>query len=64
MTIRWTQPANDDFLDIVGWIAASNPAAAAPVGPRRWDVVNRPPHRLTGKLMPFEPAGVARTDDS
>jgi hypothetical protein len=25
MTIRWTQPANDDFLGIIGWIAATNP---------------------------------------
>ncbi len=32
MTIRWTQPANDDFLGIVSWIAANNPAAAATVG--------------------------------
>ena len=34
MTIQWTQPANDDFLGIVEWIAAHNPAAAAPVGRR------------------------------
>lgn len=32
MTIRWTQLANDDFLGIVSWIAANNPAAAASVG--------------------------------
>ncbi len=32
MTIRWTQPANDDFLGIVSWIAADNPAAASKVG--------------------------------
>ncbi len=32
MTIRWTQPANDDFLGIVEWIAANNPAAASTVG--------------------------------
>jgi plasmid stabilization system protein ParE len=32
MTIRWTQPAHDDFLGIVEWIAANNPAAAATVG--------------------------------
>lgn len=32
MTIRWTQPANDDFLGIVSWIAANNQAAAAKVG--------------------------------
>ena len=29
MTIRWTKPANDDFLGIVAWIAANNPAAAS-----------------------------------
>lgn len=34
MTIRWTQPANDDFLGIVTWIAAKNPDAAAMVGQR------------------------------
>jgi toxin ParE1/3/4 len=28
MTIRWTHPANGDFLGIVSWIAANNPAAA------------------------------------
>lgn len=32
MTIRWTQPANDDFLGIVSWIAANNQAAASKVG--------------------------------
>ncbi len=34
MTIRWTQPANDNFLGIVERIAAHNPNAAAPVGRR------------------------------
>ena len=34
MTIRWTQPANDDFLGIVAWIAARNPDAATTVGQR------------------------------
>lgn len=34
MTIRWTQPANDDFLGIVSWIAANNPDAAASIGRR------------------------------
>lgn len=32
MTIRWTQPANDDFLGIISWITANNPTAAAQVG--------------------------------
>ena len=39
MTIRWTKPANDDFLGIVAWIAASNPAAASRVGQRILDAV-------------------------
>ena len=32
MTIRWTQPANDDFIGIVEWVAAHNPTAAASIG--------------------------------
>jgi toxin ParE1/3/4 len=32
MTIRWTQPANDNLLGIVSWIAATNQAAASKVG--------------------------------
>ena len=32
MMIRWTHPANGDFLGIVSWIAANNPAAAATAG--------------------------------
>ena len=32
MTISWTQPANDDFLGIVEWIAVNNPDAASTVG--------------------------------
>ena len=39
MTIRWTQPANDDFLGIVTWIAANNAAAASSVGRRILDAV-------------------------
>jgi plasmid stabilization system protein ParE len=34
VTIRWTKPANNDFLGIVAWIAANNPAAASRVGRR------------------------------
>jgi plasmid stabilization system protein ParE len=33
-SIRWTLPAQDDFLGLLGWIAASNPAAAAKMGRR------------------------------
>jgi len=32
--VRWTQPANDDFLGLVTWIAAEQPASAASVGRR------------------------------
>lgn len=41
MTIRWTKPANDDFLGIVSWIAANNPAAASRVGERILDAVRQ-----------------------
>jgi plasmid stabilization system protein ParE len=41
MTIRWAQPANDDFLDIISWIAADNPAAASSIGRRILDAVER-----------------------
>ena len=35
--IRWTTPANDDFLGIIRWIKARNPGAAARVGRRILD---------------------------
>ncbi len=41
MTIRWTRLANDDFLGIIGWIAATNPVAASSVGQRILDAVER-----------------------
>jgi addiction module RelE/StbE family toxin len=41
MTIRWTQPAHDDFTGIVAWISANNPAAAARVGRRILDAIER-----------------------
>jgi toxin ParE1/3/4 len=34
MTIRWTDPAQSDFLEILGYIARDNPAAAERVGQR------------------------------
>jgi toxin ParE1/3/4 len=34
MTIRWTDPAQTDFLEILGYIARDNPAAAERVGQR------------------------------
>jgi plasmid stabilization system protein ParE len=37
--IRWTEPANTDFLGIVEWLSARNPAAAARVGRRILDAV-------------------------
>ena len=41
MTVRWTQPAHDDLLGIVAWIGADNPAAAARVGRRMLDAIER-----------------------
>lgn len=41
MTILWTQPASDDFLGIIAWIAAGNPAAATRVGQRILDAVQQ-----------------------
>lgn len=41
MTIRWTQPAHDDFLGIVAWIKEHNPAAASRVGRRILDAVEQ-----------------------
>jgi plasmid stabilization system protein ParE len=41
VTIRWTKPANDDFLGIVAWIAANNPAAASRVGQRILEAVQQ-----------------------
>ena len=41
-TIRWTEPANADFLGIVEWIKAQNSAAvAARIGRRILDIVER-----------------------
>jgi len=37
--LRWTEPANDDFLDIVERLKTRNPAAAARVGRRILDDV-------------------------
>jgi toxin ParE1/3/4 len=37
--IRWTEPANTDFLGIVEWLNTKNPAAAARVGRRILDTV-------------------------
>lgn len=39
--VRWTTPAHEDFLGIVAWIAANNPAAAAKVGRRILAAVER-----------------------
>jgi toxin ParE1/3/4 len=41
MTVRWAQPAHDDFFGIVSWIEANNPAAAARVGRRILDAIER-----------------------
>jgi plasmid stabilization system protein ParE len=38
-TVRWTEPANADFFDIVDRLATKNPAAAARFGRRILDTV-------------------------
>jgi toxin ParE1/3/4 len=40
MRVRWTDPAHTDFLQIPGYIARDNPAAAARVGRRLLSAVN------------------------
>jgi toxin ParE1/3/4 len=35
--LRWTEPAQNDFLGVVSWIERENPAAAARVGRRILD---------------------------
>jgi toxin ParE1/3/4 len=40
-TIRWTEPANTDFLGIIEWINARNPTAAGRVGRQILDSVER-----------------------
>jgi toxin ParE1/3/4 len=39
--LRWTEPANADFLGIVEWLKARNPAAAMRVGRRILDDVEQ-----------------------
>jgi plasmid stabilization system protein ParE len=40
MRVRWTDPAHTDFLQILGYIARHDPAAAARVGRRLLSVVD------------------------
>ena len=40
MRVRWTDPARTDFLQILGYIARDNPAAAARVGRRLLSAVD------------------------
>ena len=40
MRVRWTDPAHTDFLQILGYIARINPAAAARVGRRLLSAVD------------------------
>ena len=42
--LRWTEPANADFLGIVEWLKVRNPAAAARVGRRILDDVEQLAH--------------------
>jgi toxin ParE1/3/4 len=49
--IRWTQPANGDFLGIVEWLNERNPAAAQRVGRHILDTVERlEVHPYLGKV--------------
>jgi len=48
--VRWTDPANADFLGIVAWLNDRNPQAAARVGRRILDTVGRlAEHPMLGK---------------
>lgn len=50
MRIRWTEPASDDFLGIVGWLRERNPQAAERVGRVILNAVERlEDHPLLGK---------------
>jgi addiction module RelE/StbE family toxin len=40
MRVRWTDPAHTDFLQILGYVARDNPAAAAGVGQRLLSAVD------------------------
>jgi toxin ParE1/3/4 len=40
-SIRWTEPAYPDFVGIIEWLSARNPDAAARVGRRILDSVER-----------------------
>jgi toxin ParE1/3/4 len=40
MRVRWTDPAQTDFLEILGYIARDNPAAAARLGRRLLAAIN------------------------
>ncbi len=49
-TVRWTDPANTDFLGIVEWLQARDPQAAARVGRHILDTVEHlTEHPLLGK---------------
>jgi toxin ParE1/3/4 len=49
--IRWTEPASTDFLGIVEWLAARNPAAAVRVGRRILEAVEvLETHPYLGKI--------------
>jgi toxin ParE1/3/4 len=37
--VRWTEPASVDFLDVIEWLKARHPQAAARVGRRILDSV-------------------------
>ena len=58
-TIRWTEPASTNFLGIVEWLQARNPAAAAKAGRRILDAVEiLKAHPQAGRQTQ-EPMGVS-----
>jgi toxin ParE1/3/4 len=57
MRVRWTDPAQTDFLEILGYIARDNPAAAERVGRRLLAAVNA----LTAQPRLGRPGRIAGT---
>ena len=56
--IRWTAPANDDFLGIVEWIKAHNPDAAVP---QTWKLSPQPQRPFSFGLVKVKPEVSALT---
>ncbi|MGH6915837.1 MAG: type II toxin-antitoxin system RelE/ParE family toxin, partial [Geminicoccales bacterium] len=57
MRVRWTDPAQTDFLEILGYIARDDPAAAERVGRRLLSAIDA----LTAQPRIGRPGRVAGT---